>query len=172
LGAVLQESEETTSFRAQLLLPEQRQLYDYWLDRAAGRTMPERRDISPVHLPRLLPCISLIDVAPELCESRVRLAGTRLRDVYDGEITGKQIDQLFADDRREYWMTAFRHTVHKARPTQGVARGPHCAKDHLVQYWLKLPLRTTNDGVGMILCIDVFLQATEEYAAQRKRALA
>jgi hypothetical protein len=134
--------------------------------------MPYRADINPTHMPRLLPCISLVDVAPEIGDSRIRLAGTRLRDVYDYEITGQSIDQLFGGDRQEYWMTAFRHTVHKAIPTQGVVRGPHCTKDHLVQYWLKLPLRTNTDAVGMVLCIDVFLQAAEESAVQRRKALA
>jgi len=42
------------AFRAQLVVPEQRQLYDYWIDKADGRPMPERCDIHPAHIPRLL----------------------------------------------------------------------------------------------------------------------
>lgn len=168
----MHDTEELKSFRAQLLLPEQRQLFDYWLERAGGRRMPERRDIRPSDFPRLLPCISLVDVDAEMTKSRVRLAGTRLRDVYEREITGLCIGELFAGDQQGYWLTAFLHTIENEMPTQGVVRGPHCTKDHLVQYWMKLPLRTTDEGVGMVLCLDTFLQAAEETAAQRRRYLA
>jgi hypothetical protein len=30
-----------------------------------------------------------------------------------------------------------------------------------VQYWMKLPLRTTSDKVGMVLCYDHFVPASE-----------
>jgi len=49
------------AFRAQLVIPEQRQLFDYWSEKAAGRPMPDRTDISPAHFPRLLPQVSLIE---------------------------------------------------------------------------------------------------------------
>ncbi len=168
----MQDFEELQSFRAQLLLPEQRQLFDYWLAQAGDRQMPHRNEISPSHFARLLPNISLIDVAPEIAESRIRLAGTRLRDVYDREITGLSLGELLAGDRQDYWMTAFHHTIRNLRPTQGVMRGPDCAKVHLVHYWLKLPLCTQDEGVGMVMCLDNFLQAAEESAVQRLRALA
>jgi hypothetical protein len=168
----VQDFEELQSFRAQLLLPEQRQLFDYWLAQSGDRPMPDRSEISPLHFARLLPNISLIDVAAEIGESRIRLAGTRLRDVYDREITGLVIGQLFVGDRQDYWMTAFRHTIMNRRPTQGVVRGPHCAKDHLVHYWLKLPLATGQQNVGMVLCLDSFLRSAEESAVQQLQALA
>lgn len=68
------------AFRAQLVVPEQRQLYDYWLARSESGLMPKRADINPADIPRLLPFISLIDVGDKLEQSRVRLAGTRLRE--------------------------------------------------------------------------------------------
>ena len=151
------------AFRAQLVVPEQRQLYDYWLDKAYGRAMPERADIHPAHFPRLLPNLSLIDVDPLNGGCRVRLAGTRLRDIYDREITGLQIDDLELGDKRDYWMAAYRRTIEEGKPAQGVVRGPRLNKEHLVQYWLKLPLsRDGSTGVGMILCFD-YLQSASEY---------
>ena len=146
-------------------MPEQRQLYDYWIGKASGRPMPERSDIHPAHIPRLLPNISLIDVDPLNGECRVRLAGTRLRDVYDREITGLCVDDLDFGNKRDYWMAAYQRTIEEGKPTQGVVRGPRVNKEHLVQYWLKLPLcRTGGAGVGMILCLDHFQSASEEEA--------
>jgi hypothetical protein len=75
------------AFRAQLVVPEQRQLYDYWVEKAQDRPMPERRDISPAHIPRLLPFISLIEVGGGDRRANPP-GGTRLRDIYDREITG------------------------------------------------------------------------------------
>ena len=151
------------AFRAQLVVPEQRQLYDYWLECAAGKQMPERNDICPAQIPRLLPYLSLIDVEADLARSRVRLAGTRLRDVYDREITGMCIDELDLGGKRDYWMAAYRHTVVDGKPTQGIVRGPRVDKEHLVQYWIRLPLtRPSCDGVAMVLGLDYFLSAVDD----------
>jgi hypothetical protein len=149
------------AFRAQLIVPEQRQLYDYWLEMAAGNAIPSRADINPVRLSRLLPGISLIDVHTDLRDCRVRLAGTRLRDIYDCEVTGMLVSDLPCGSKMEYWQAAYRRTIEHAAPTQGVVRGPIVNKEHVVQYWLKLPLRTHSDSVGMVLCYDHFVPASE-----------
>jgi len=150
-----------TAFRAQLVIPEQRQLYDYWLERAAGRAMPERRDINPAHFPRLLPNISLVALEPETQRCRIRLAGTRLRDMYDCETTGRYLDELDWGDKRDYWLAAYRHVFEAGKPTQGVVRGPRVQKEHLVQFWLKLPLSVDDRSCSLILCYDAFLPASD-----------
>jgi len=112
-------------------------------------------------LPRLLPGISLIDVDGDVGKCRIRLAGTRLREIYDREITGLCLNELGWGAKHEYWETAYRRTIDTATPTQGVLRGPQLHKEHVVQYWLKLPLRTTSDKVEMLLCYDHFVPASE-----------
>ncbi len=149
------------ALRTQLVVPEQRQLFDYWLEKAGGREMPARSDVSPAHFPRLLPYISLIEVEGPAGPYRVRLAGTRLRDVFDREITGLRLDELDWGDKREYWMQAYRRIVTGRKPAQGIVRGPRVHKEHLVQYWLRLPLSVGGKGVGVILSYDVFLPMAE-----------
>ena len=109
------------AFRAQLVVPEQRQLYDYWLGCASGQDMPTRADINPAQIPRLLPYHQLIDVHEDIGRSKVRLAGTRLRDVYDREITGLASMNSTMARKRDYWMAAYRHTVHGRQADPG-----HC----------------------------------------------
>ena len=141
-------------------MPEQRQLYDYWLEKAGSRAMPQRSDFHPAQVPRLLPYISLIEVTEGRC--RIRLAGTRLRDVYDRETTGLYVDQLDWGDKRDYWLAAYRRILEEGKPAQGVIRGPRLHKEHLVQYWLKLPMsRAGAEGVAMLLCLDNFQSASE-----------
>lgn len=125
--------------------------------------MPERCDLNPAHIPRLLPYISLIDVDGDLGNARVRLAGTRLRDVYDREITGMRLSELDLGAKRDYWMAAYRHTAVDGKPSQGVVRGPRVNKEHLVQYWIRLPLAAADGaGIAMVLCLDYFLSAIDD----------
>ncbi len=159
------------AFKAQLVVPEQRQIYDYWIGCAGSRSMPARPDINPAEIPRLLPFISLIDVDPAIEKSRVRLAGTRLRDVYDREITGLCLSELDLGSKRDYWMAAYRHTALDGKPTQGIVRGPRINKEHLVQYWIRLPLAEPDgDAVKMILCLDYFLSAVDDEQRQAHSA--
>lgn len=143
------------AFRAQLVVPEQRQLYDYWRSRVSDRALPSREDINPAEFARLLPNVSLIDV--EDGRFRVRLAGTRLRDIYDREVTGKYLDELDWGDKAEYWISAYRRVVENRQPAQGIVRSPRTGKDHLVQFWLRLPLSRDGTTVTMILCYDSFV---------------
>ena len=144
-------------FRAQLVIAEQRQLYDYWAGKASGRTMPSRHDISPAHFPRLLPYVSLLErLGGRL---KVRLAGTRLRDIYEREITGLYLDEIDWGEKQGYWQAVYDHIATALRPAQGVVRGPRVDKDHLVQFWLRLPLSHDDGPARMILCHDTFVSA-------------
>jgi len=148
------------TFRVQLVIPEHCDLYDYWIRCARGRDMPARSDISPGDITHLLPSISLIDVSPGESRFRVRLAGTRLRDFYQREITGHYLDELEWGDKAEYWQAAYRRVVEQCRPAQGVVRGPRHEQDHIVQFWLRLPLSGDGRNVNMILCSDAFIPSS------------
>jgi hypothetical protein len=154
------------AFRAQLVISEQRQLYDYWIAKTAGRPMADRSDINPAEIPRLLPFLSLIEIEPASGRYRVRLAGTRLREIYDCETTGLFLDELDWGDKRDYWLAAYHRIASEGKPAQGAVRGPRTQKEHLVQFWLKLPLSVAQRRVGMVLCYDAFLPATEAAEAQ------
>jgi hypothetical protein len=166
----LERATVSQGFRAQLVVPEQRQLFDYWFELAGTEKVPRRADFNPARLPRLLPGICLVDVAADIGLSRIRLAGTRLREIYDREITGMAVNDVPCANRLDYWLTAYQRTVSQALPTQGVVRGPLVNKEHVVQYWLKLPLRTAGDDVGMVLCYDHFVPASELVQDQRVSA--
>jgi hypothetical protein len=162
----------STVFRAQRVVPEQRQLFDYWTEKSGKRAMPSRKDINPAHIPRVLSGISLVDVSPDKASCRIRLAGTRLREIYDREVTGLQIEELDWGDKHDYWIAAYRRTIDEGKPTQGVIRGPRTHKEHLVQYWLKLPLASETGDVGMLLCYDYFQSASDDAHMQVMAALA
>lgn len=167
------------AFRAQLVLSDQRQLYDYWCGKRAADDFPGRKDICPADFPRLLPSISLIDIQFEPFQFRFRLAGTKLREIYDREVTGLSLADCCWDDNKDYWTKTYIRISQTGKPAQGVIRGPSAEKEHLAQFWLRLPLATGEDRPGMILCHDAVIPAEDmpgalpgdEHAAHRALAV-
>ncbi len=151
-----------TNFRAQLVIHEQREVYDYWLGRAGERPMPSRADIKPEHLTRYLPSISLIEPGPGLDRTIVRLAGTKLREIYGVEPTRKSVAEITAGSSCQYWQDVYARLVETGRPMHGAIRGPVAGREHIVMFWLKLPL-SDGDGVNRILCHDSALPAVGQF---------
>jgi hypothetical protein len=63
-------------------------LLEYWLGKRAGRRCPDKSDIDPTEIGRLLPDIILLDAAPPGGEFRYRLAGTRVTQMVGREVRG------------------------------------------------------------------------------------
>ncbi len=141
------------AFRARLIQREQRDLYDYWRARANGRPMPERADIDPVHLPRLLPGLSILDADNGLDTVRYRVAGTRVREIYGLEVTGRDVFSLDFRSKRDYWRSIYTQVL-GGLAMQGAVRGPLANRDHLLLFWLRLPLGNSLNGVQKILGFD------------------
>jgi hypothetical protein len=142
------------AFRTQLVTQGQRELFDYWLESAGERPMPARSDLDPMRMPQLLPYLGLIDLREGVNRALFRLAGTRLRDVYGQEITGKRMDEVFSGPSADYWSRIHRRVAETGQPAQGVVRGPVAGRDHVVLFWLRLPLSEDGGRVDRILCHD------------------
>jgi hypothetical protein len=148
------------AFRAQLILREQRELYDYWRGRAGSRAMPLRRDIDPIAIPHLLPGLSLLDAEEGLERLRYRLAGTRVREIFGVEMTGRPVFDFDFEDKRDYWLSAYRQVIGDRLPMQGAIRGPLARRDHLLLFWLRLPLANEEGRVEKILGHDASLPSS------------
>jgi len=143
------------AFRTQLVTQGQRELFDYWLESAGQRPMPARSDLDPLKVPRLLPHLGLIDLREGVGGGLFRLAGTRLHDIYGQEITGKCIDEVFSGECAGYWRRIHARVAETGVPAHGVVRGPAEGRDHVVLFWLRLPLSEDGGRVDRILCHDV-----------------
>ena len=152
------------AFRAQLVMQGQRELFDYWLRSAGPRRMPARSDLDPLKVPRLLPHIGLIDVRNGVGTASFRLAGTRLHEIYGQEITGKPAGEVFSGEQADYWHRIHASLVAKGAPLSGIVRGPAKGRDHIVLFWLRLPLSDDGGRVDRILCYDVAAPSTSEPA--------
>jgi len=145
------------AFRAQLVISEQREVYDFWRRAAGGRSMPARADLDPGTIRHLLPGISILDVGARFDVLTYRLAGTRLHDVYGCEVTGRNVFDLQLGAKGRYWRAAYRRVVEERTPMQGAVRAPVAGRDHVVLFWLRLPLSEDGEAVSKILCHDAGL---------------
>jgi hypothetical protein len=157
-------------FRAQLLIPEQRQLFDYWRSCRGARPMPAREDIAPGDIPGLLPGLGLIDVEGGFGRSFVRLAGSALRDLYGLELTGKYLGEISWGERAGYWCGVYSRLVESRTPMHGVVRGPIADRDHVTMFWLRLPLSDNGERVNKVLCYDTALAVSAGLSRPRFRS--
>ncbi|WP_395672463.1 PAS domain-containing protein [Phenylobacterium sp.] len=130
------------------------ELLRYWATRRQGARLPARRDIDPGGFKRLLPTISLIDVAKDPLDFRIRLAGTELYGVYGREITGRTLGEVYASGAAEYWRVELVQVVKERRPSVGIHNLAWRGASHLSILWLRLPLASNGTDVDMILGYD------------------
>lgn len=138
-------------FRGQLLLEEQRRLYDVWASAAGALTMPTRESFQPRAFGALLPFISLVEVKPCRTAS-VRVAGSALRDVFGD-------DPKTCLSERNYPGAADTITrmISDCRPVCGVAPITNGNGSQGVRFWLRLPLGLVQElqaviGLDIALC--------------------
>lgn len=103
----------TFDFRADPILGE---ALSYWNRQRRNRAMPARRDIDPLDVPRLLPNLQLVEVLEGGRRFRYRLVGTALVNAFGSEYTGKYLDELFSDERRQVAHHVFRTVCETRRP--------------------------------------------------------
>jgi len=155
------------AFRAQLVIPEEKLLFDYWRGKCTGRTMPARSDIRPADISRLLPCVSLVDVLAEAGRLRVRLAGTQLREIYGRDITGSYVEDIDVSARAAYWTTAYQR-LRQGLPAQGILPVHRANGDFMTRFWIRLPLSNDGNLVNMILGYDAHVYAAKIGAITRR----
>lgn len=131
--------------------------------------MPSRSDIDPAAITALLPGISIIDASIP-SRPTYRLAGTRLRDIYGQEVTGKSVFDLELGEKRNYWLAVYRKVVDERVPMQGAIKGPVVDRDHVVLFWMRLPLTDDGATVNKVLCHDVTLPVSVAYGLEHDLA--
>jgi hypothetical protein len=89
-------------------------LLRYWVEKAAGGTMPFRRQIDPIEIPSILPIALLADVTPS--GARMRLLGSEATGAYGSETRHCMIADIQLGEFTVVWEDAFSRVVQSARP--------------------------------------------------------
>lgn len=148
-------------FRAQLAIPEQRHLYDYWLTKCREDRLPSRQDVKPGDFRLLLPWISLIDCETAAGPYRIRLAGTQLREIYGREATGKLVTECEAPPHGAAYWSVMLARVGQGRPAQGIVPVHRPGTEFMTRFWLRLPLQDAAGAVTIVLGYDVLVFAAK-----------
>jgi len=164
------------SLRNQILLPEQRAVFDYWRQQCLNKGLPSHQDIDPSFIGTYLPTISLMEVCKKTTTPRykIRLAGTGFYNLFEQEITGCYLDELPCGDRISYWDRIYNAMIESGRPRIGVTRPGTPTGAHMLQFWIRMPLSCDGEKVNMILGFDKFIKKNQlkgEVAEFRKIAV-
>ena len=131
------------------------ELFAYWRSLCEDQPAPPRAKVDPAHMKRLLPTVSLIETPRTAGQDyRVRLAGTGLYNVYGREITGRSFSEVYNSAAADYWRAELDKVVADRKPQVGVHSLSWRGASHLSIVWIRLPLATEGEGVGMILGYD------------------
>jgi hypothetical protein len=121
-----------------------RELYAYWNALRGARPAPRRNEIDPIAMPRLLPEIVLLE-QDERAEIVVRLAGTRLCEMFARELRGTNAADLWTPASRGEVDRMLRDVMAEAGAAVIAAAGRRDGRDALALEMVALPL---TDGQG------------------------
>ena len=92
--------------------PRLRPFYEYWLALAeAAGGLPSIHAFDPLHLPKLLPNLWILEVAPETRRFRMRLAGENINTVYGRNIGGQYFSDVFASSEIDLLVARYTRTL-------------------------------------------------------------
>jgi len=88
----------------------------YWRSKRAGRAMPQRRDIDPCDIPRLLPHVQITELVDGGARVRYRLSGTAVTAMYGAELAGRYFDEVFSGERLKFIEDNYRTMCREKHP--------------------------------------------------------
>jgi len=137
----------TLDFRSNAL----RQLHEYWVSKLDGRPMPQRADIEPTEIPRLLQHIALVDVEYDPFRLYFRLIGTHITQAVDRDSTGCYFDEVYHGQMLEDMVRLYSAAVHAKKPVRHLSRAIYADKEYRQYESVHLPLSKDGETVNMIL---------------------
>jgi len=93
-----------------------RRAYRLWDEKRGDRSMPSRADFDPVEMPKLLPSIILVDVEQPGDVLKIRLAGTKVVEMYGDDYTGRYMEGIDFGNVREKILAEYGHAAAAMRP--------------------------------------------------------
>ena len=159
-------------FRTMIQPSLQRALFDYWCSLWRDGTMPARKDIDPIDIPRLLPHVGLIDVLPGPA-FRYRLIGSAMVDTYKTDFTGRELFEAKSGAYAEALYDMYCDCAASKSPIYSRARFIYpkgviseLADSGLDTQRLLLPLSANNHDVDMLLYSMIAVRSDESMYLQ------
>lgn len=130
--------------------PSTRELYEYWQRLRRGRPAPERTEIEPSDIRRILGDTFILEVVSRT-EYRFRLAGTRVCALYGRELKGRDFLSFWSGKDREAVATLLAAVSQDAAAAVLGMNGRAAHERDLACEVLLLPIRQKGGGYDRIL---------------------
>jgi hypothetical protein len=134
-----------------------RQLYDYWQAICpAADVLPGRQHLDPVHIPKLLPWLWLVDVHQgESLRFKFRLVGTEQVVLRGRDPTGHWVDEVHPGFPTSALGRAASGLVNAKNVYYYRGAPPIRTKGIVLSEWLGLPLARDGVTVDMLLALSI-----------------
>lgn len=139
-----------------------RALYGYWLDQRGARSFPTRADIKPSEIKYALRDITLADVIGGGRDYHIRLAGSRITQVFGKDFTGLRANESGLPDLRRFALYCRAMCVRRA-PIRIHSRNAGAESyRYLEGENIVLPLSSDGRTIDMVLMGSRLLERPEE----------
>jgi len=98
-----------------------------------------------------------------------RHAWTGYRNLDEGEIQGRYVDELPVGCRVEYWHRILDKVIETRKPYVGVTRPNTPNGSHMAQFWVRLPLSDNGTDITAILGFDHLVKMSDVAEIQNLR---
>ncbi|MBV9523409.1 MAG: PAS domain-containing protein [Alphaproteobacteria bacterium] len=150
------------SFFESLGDPLLRAMYEYWRGKAAGRSMPRRRDIDPSEIPKLLPHLMITEVLDGGRRFRYRLSGTAVTEAFGRSLTGQYVDEVMKGPYRDFIERLYRNVHQGRRCIFCESRYTGSKSLGVTTKRLFMPLSEDEAFVNQVLVIQTFHYASHD----------
>lgn len=139
---------------SQLILAEQKFLFDVWKAASAGALMPSRQSFTPCAFGPLLPYVSLFEFNDETHVPRIRVAGSALKMVFGAN----PVEELMRTGIEGALDTILQVKTER-KPAFGTAQNYGIGKNTQTRVWMRLPLGT-GDKVCSVIGLDLTMNGS------------
>lgn len=138
--------------------PRLEQAHHYWRGKAAGRRMPNRADIDPTEIPKLLPDVMLVERLDN-GRYRYRLIGTENTSAHGVNATGRFLDEVLpGPDYAAHVLRLYDKCVEQRRAlySECLFFAPSRREPERHTKVLFMPLSNDGESVNMIFVVQIF----------------
>ena len=147
------------SLIASIADPRLRAVGEYWHKKSAGRRMPQRADLDPVDIPKLLPHVMLIEVHAG-GRYRYRLIGTENVREHGFDATGRYLDEVLpGPEYKRHVLRLYDECVLQCRSvySESLSYSSAGRKPQRHTKVLFMPLSDDGQTVNLVFVAQVFL---------------
>ena len=137
--------------------PVLRRAYEYWVEKAAGRHAPDRRDLDPAEIKDILPHLSILEIVADsgVTHHRYRLVGTRVVEALGYDPTNHIVEEFADNGHAEFIRGLLAEVAATARPLYA-ASSFRANNAGLSTERILLPLTRGDGEIRQIVIVQTF----------------